>query len=303
MLIRYIVAVFVVVVVIVAPAAAAQRCTYTAAGWANRSDTLSISSGGGDGDINGTTAEETPDTTCGVPWGPLLRKQPTRLIVADNVPWLLGAQTYISAALNWRRFAGVETLALYVDTTTTGATNLTLDLALLALGDSLERVCDDVSQWSLAAPLLAQAMRLLDSFNHGQLPDAPSCADEFSAITVDWALATHYYVNGNDVLIIRDPATNLTARSSLLDGIYATQYGLYTSGAVLFIACLLLGIKLVLVLRDKHHQYSFTNKRGDPDHDAGDDFELQVRADTSLDGVHTSINGNGKDISDDELSL
>jgi hypothetical protein len=246
----------------------AQRCTYTAAGWANRTSLLS--SGGNESTTTTDNEEEenAVDTLCGVPWGPLLRKQPTRLIVSENVPWLLGAQTYISAALNWRRFAGVETLALHVD----GGDNLTIDMALWLMGDSLERVCDDVGQWSLADDaMITHAMRLLDALNHGRLPDAPSCGDEFSAITVDWALATHYYINGNDVIVVRDPSTNLTQRQSLLEGTYATQYGLYTLCAVLFLTCLAMGVKLVLVLREQHHQYHAFNKR-DPDVD----FELDV---------------------------
>lgn len=201
------------------------------------------------------------DTLCGVPWGPLLRKQPTQLTVQANVPWLLATQCYIAATLNWRRLESLETLALWTDP----RSNTSIPLALLAIGASLERACDNMSQWSFAdqSGRALDMVLLLDALNHGVAhSEAPPCDDEFDAIAISSALDTLYYINGNDRIVLRDPATNITSANSLLEGLYATQYGSYTLNALQFICMMLLGVKLVLVLHSQH-QYQFNKRDAD----------------------------------------
>lgn len=247
------------------------QCTYTVAGWSNRSGTALMTS-------------LSNDSLCGVPWGPLVRKRPIQLIVSDNTAWLLATQAYIAASLNWRRLASRETLALW---SSDRYGNLTITVALALMGDSLARACDNMAQWSFSGggsrSSASTIMRLLDDFSNGMLDEAPSCDDEFDMLAVSLALDTLYYINGNDVIVSRDPATNLTRISSLVDGLYATHYGLYALCSFLIILVLLLGLKLVLVLHQSH-VYRI-NKR-----DGGNDDIPFVEYDIDTGGSNEPLN-------------
>jgi hypothetical protein len=209
---------------------AQQRCTYTPAGWLSRlSTTASL------------------DTICGVDWFSLLNA--SRLAVTENQAWLVASQIYIGARLNQRATGFIE--------------DIPVSVALLSVRASLDRACDNVSQWTLPS---GKQLVLLDSFNHGGVSGAPACADEFNqSAAAAITLETYYYYNSNDMIVLRDPATNVTLINSLLPGKNATIYGLYCLLGVATIAFLLVLIRLVMALSAKH-DYSWAKTKVVDDH-------------------------------------
>jgi hypothetical protein len=227
-------------------------CTYTTWGWAQRATGQATAS----------------NTLCGSAWVLLLKSDAARLVVPENQLWLLAAQQYITASLNLQAIA-------------TTVNDTTIQEGLLVMGDSLTRVCGNVSQWSLQGGSppgqLQDLLSLLLSFNHGQL-GVPACSDEFVDVVPN--MATFYYYNGDDVIAIRDPVTNQTQRNSLVSGLYNTQYGLYALGAVPVLLAAALACKLALHM-DWRHKYTVNQRPASLSTVGGDDepdeYELSGR--------------------------
>jgi hypothetical protein len=155
--------------------------------------------------------------------------------------------------------------------------------ALMLLGDSLERLCGNVSQWSLDDPQQLRLLVLITSFNHGQLPDiAPPCSDEFLFTKgVDSIeLETYQYLHGDDVIVLRESGTNRTFITSLIDGLYDTQYGLYALNALPLLLAFALGVKLAMHM-DWKHKYTLNRRSSAPD--SAQEYELHDRVDINGD--------------------
>jgi hypothetical protein len=154
------------------------------------------------------------------------------MIVQKNSAWVLAFHQYATAVLNNRRIKTNDTSI--VD-------------AIILMGDSLERVCHNVSQWSLTESL-RHAFDILYEFNHGSL----ACQDEFNAIKEG---DSFYYFNTPDKIVIHDAVTNMTMLRSVYDGLFKTQLGLYIGIALLgcFLGFVLL--KLVMVRSDKRRYF------------------------------------------------
>lgn len=234
--------------------AATSHCVYTIYGWAQRA-----------------AGQQMPtDTLCRDAWTLLLRKDAAQLIVTDNQLWLLTAQQYIMAQLNQRIALANGANATRIEP---------IQRATMLLGDSLERGCGNVSQWSIRDPQRQQLMTLLTNFNHGQMPDiAPACSDEFLSVGDDGSgLETYQYLHGDDIIVLRDANTNQTLITSLVAGLYAALYGLYAINALPLLLAFALGVKLAMHM-DWKHKYTLNRRLSTLD-DARD-YELHVRTDS-----------------------
>jgi hypothetical protein len=162
--------------------------------------------------------------------------------------WLVATHIYIAASLNYQVLSaagGSGSTSPYVQAVVE---------SLFSLRASLEFACHNISEWSLGGNM--GSVVLLDGFNHGALPGVPACVDTTANVCTDnrcTALATYYYINGNDIVVMRDPsAPNATTVTSEMNAVYDRMYGLYTLVFVLVIVIVLLSVKLWLTMNDNH---------------------------------------------------
>lgn len=165
-----------------------------------------------------------------------------RMVMPANQFWVAASHLYITARLN-------EALAP-PNTTTPLVSN-----ALMWLGDSLERVCANVSVWSLDERLdVFHVLETLRRYN----TDGEQCGDGVNMTE------TLYYIHTADLLVIPANltlATNKTLTYSLLGDEYRYRQFLL-SGAV--VGCLVgipvLSIIIILLLDRRRRYYASKHK-------------------------------------------
>lgn len=191
------------------------NCTLTQTGW--RQSDMAQS-----GDL------ELVCQLCGLGSEALLQSDVARQLQPQNTLWLLAAHQYCAATLNlW----ATAPLGAQCDTRTSG-----IGTAVMLLGDSLQYVCANMSQWTLI-PALNDALGLLLLFNQGQQVGCETCVS--GQVNGSDNVTTFYYYQSPDTITLRMHADNTTLSYSLTKG---------RSGATLALSLVLLGATVLVVL-------------------------------------------------------
>ena len=199
------------------------------------------------------------ETMCGIGWHELMKIDASRMIIPENSLWVIVLHQYVSSILNRREILSDRVNA----SMTINFNNTGIEEAIITIGDSLERSCDNVSQFELL-PSIQSAHSLLYDFNHGLIPGmnvSIACQEEYSMIHKD---ETFYYFNTPDIITVRNPVTNMTMLESLNRGIYNTQIVLYI---IIGLICLALGFDLLKLgmMRSEKRRYIWSKKKEDSD--------------------------------------
>lgn len=203
----------------------ASSCTYSQRHWC----------------LNTTTWPIDNATLCGVAWRTIMAIDTYRMAIPVNQYWVAASHAYITTRLN-QAIAPANT------------TTADVSVSLMWLGDSLERVCSNLSEWPLDSSAF-YALETLRRYNTGNT----TCSDE-DVVNMTEAL---YYIHTADMIIIPANltlATNKTLAYSLLDDEYRYRQFLL-SGAVVgcLVAIPVLTIIIILLL-DRRRRYYATKK-------------------------------------------
>ncbi len=184
---------------------------------------------------------------CGLDPMQLLYVDAARLYQPQNALWVAAAHQHCAASLN------VWSVASHCNTSD-------VTHAMLLLGDSLERVCDSVDQWTLE-PSLNNALQLLMQFNQGFVEGCDAClndsGDGGNSTTTSNTTTTgpaFYYYQAPDVVTLRLLDSNQTLTYSLLKGQYNTTLALtlFSLASILVIVILTLA---VVILNNRNRRY------------------------------------------------
>lgn len=211
---------------LMAALSAVNNCTLTQTGW-RLSPALLLESGAS-------------CSLCGLGAEDLLTVDVARLREPQNAEWVLGAHQYCAGVLN------MAAVGADCDTNSTG-----IAAAVARLGDSLQYVCGNVSQWSLLAQADAYQTALL--FNQGQYFGCAACPPaNASNVTTDGP--SFYYYQDPDIVTLRLLDNNTTLSYSLYRGRYNTILALtvYLLVSLVVIVALLLAI---VVLNNRNRLY------------------------------------------------
>ena len=187
------------------------------------------------------------DSLCGENWTTLLATEATKMTLPANQLWVVASHQLITANLN---------MALLGDTYNASDA---LSSALLLIGDSLERLCSNVSQWPQDTTLY-DSLDTVRLFNQGSpLMGLTTCANQTGG-----GSNAFYFYNSPDLIIISSTAGTNTSiiTYSLLGNIYRFRQFLLSSNIV---ACLiiipLLMIIIAIIMNRRRNFFARKDKR------------------------------------------
>lgn len=184
------------------------HCTYTQAYWL----------------ASNSSEWPTNSLLCNVSWPSLLQIETIKMSLAANQLWVAASHQMITTALNMAHL---------------NTTNEAVAGALLVLNDSLERFCNNVSQWPLDSSIYTQ-LALLRRFNQGDLAYGPGPCDENMTTTNGDAF---YYVSTPDLIVLPlaaiqgGNATGIASYSLLTDVYRFRQFTLSSAIIGCLIVC------------------------------------------------------------------
>jgi len=174
-------------------------------------------------------------TLCNVTWLQLLEVNVAQMTIKDNQLWVVVSQEYIGANLNSRRAPSFSHA--------NHSTHDNIPESILLIGNTLEKVCDNVSQWVLGERedfLLG----ILHQFNRGLFPEWPSC--DLVSIAKGSQGETFFHYQPVDTFIVRDYTDNETISRSEYIGTLNTNVILCLSLGFTFLWLFICFLKMVI---------------------------------------------------------
>ena len=179
---------------------------------------------------------------CDTQWRDIMIIDTLKMSIPSNQYWVIASHQYITARLNKE---------------STNTTILLVNDALIWLGDSLERVCDNISYWASENDILAyQMIDTLRQYNYGNV-----CQEDDNNTYIINAL---YYKHTADLLVIPESqslASNKTSVFSLLGETY--QYRQFTVSGVVIGCLVLIPVMtiIIILLLEKRRKYYLNKKK------------------------------------------
>lgn len=190
--------------------------------------------------IQSNTSIGENETLCGVKWRDILSIDTLRMAQPANQNWVVASHQYITAKLNQYSDANASQ---------------SVKEALLSVGDSLERACDNIREYRISYDHL----EILRLYYYSNLCNTTTPYDNSTVKEIN----PLYYLYTSDILVI--PAnisleSNKTWRFSLLNDEYRFRQFSVGSAIIGCLSSLILMI-VVLVLYDRRKKYYASKKK------------------------------------------
>ena len=211
-------------------------CVYTQNYWINHINKLSS------------------DELCGSKYDELMKINTFQMNDKNQYYWILTFHTLYTSISNrkiiYNHIYSSDDREI-IDTIDFNDTMTEINTSILFLYDSMERMCDNITNWSINAGkdiLISNMLEILSLFNSGLLYPIPACTDEFSNKTI------FSFSNNTDLFIFHDESVTTTINTNSLHYIYKIQLFLFISTCILTGSVAIL-IVYIIMIKNTNRKY------------------------------------------------